>query len=123
MKKILFFAMIFSFTATVSAQSLPSAKSVKQVSQKVVAKEKLSKSDQIRKALMKDEELQAAALGHLKSNPDTAKEVASIATENKGGLAGIMKSVLGDKKLSAMAIEYIANNPKLLEKAMKIIGM
>jgi hypothetical protein len=36
---------------------------------------------------------------------------------------GLMQSILGDKPLAMAAIQYISNNPKLLEKAMKLVGM
>lgn len=123
MKKTLIFAAFLTFAATVSAQSLPSATSIKKSTQEVVTKEKMTTNDQIKKALLNDEDLQTAAIGHLKSNPDTAASIANIATENDGAMSGMMKSILGDKKLAAIAIDYIAKNPKLLEKAMKIVGM
>jgi ABC-type proline/glycine betaine transport system substrate-binding protein len=123
MIKLLFFTFLFAFTATVSAQKLPSTKDLKKDTLETVSKEKPNVDDQVKKALMKDEGLQKETINYLKSNPETAKSLAGMAVENKGSNSGLMKSILGDKDLSAAAIDFITKNPKLLNKAMKFVGM
>ncbi|WP_296312203.1 hypothetical protein [Winogradskyella sp. UBA3174] len=123
MNKFLFFTFLFAFTATISAQKLPPVKSIKKDAVASVSKEKPNVDDQVKKALMKDEGLQKETIDYLKSNPETAKSLAGIATKNKGSNKGIMKSILGDKDLSTAAVEFITKNPKLLNKAMKLVGM
>ncbi|MFT5847615.1 hypothetical protein [Psychroserpens sp.] len=123
MNKLLFFTFLFAFTATVSAQKVPSSKDLKKDALESVSKEKPNIDDQVKEALMKDEGLQKETIDYLKSNPETAKSLANMATENKGSNSGLMKSILVDKDLSAAAIDFITKNPKLLNKAMKLVGM
>lgn len=125
MKKVLFFTFIMAFSATLSAQTLPSVKAsdLNKDGIETLAKDNPNVEAQIKDALMKDEDLQKDTINYLKSNPETTKSLASMVTKNKGSNEGIMKSILGDKKLSAAAIDYISNNPELLSKAMKLIGM
>jgi len=123
MNKLLFFTFLFAFSATVSAQNLPSTKDMKKAAVETVSKDKVTVDDQVKKALMKDEGLQKETIDYLKKNPKTAKSVASMASESKGSTSGLMKSILGDKDLSTAAIEYITKNPELLNKAMKLVGM
>ncbi len=125
MKKILFFTFIIAFSASLSAQTMPSLNSsdVTKDSLEAAAKENPEMEAQIKQALMKDEGLQKETINYLKSNPDTTKSVTSMVKKNGGSNKGIMKSILGDKSLSQAAIDYISNNPELLSKAMKVIGM
>lgn len=125
MKKVLFFTFAMAFTASLSAQIVPSMDSVKEKTEALesVTSDKSDVANQIKGALMKDKDLQAEALGYLKSNPDTAKSMLKMATKSGGSNMDLIKTVLGNKDLTAAAIEYISSNPKLLSKAMKIIGM
>ena len=123
MNKFLFFTFLFAFTAAVSAQKLPSTKDFKKEALETVSKEKPNVEDQVKKALMKDEGLQKETINYLKSNPKTAKSLAVMSTDSKGSKSGLMKSILGDKDLSTAAIDFITKNPKLLNKAMKLVGL
>ncbi len=125
MKLFLSFTLIIAFSMTLSAQTMPSVKAsdLKKDGIEAVSKEKPNMEAQIKSALMKDEDLQKETIKYLKSNPETTKSLTSMVAKNKGSNKGIMKSILGDKKLSTAAIDYISKNPKLLEKAMKVIGM
>ncbi|MFT4847700.1 MAG: hypothetical protein ACI83B_000221 [Sediminicola sp.] len=125
MKKYLIFTFIIAFSASLSAQTMPSLNSsdAKKAGLEAVSKEKPNMEGQIKDALSKDEGLQKETINYLKNNPDTAKSVASMAKKSGGSNKGLMKSILGDKDLTSAAIEYISSNPELLSKAMKIIGM
>lgn len=125
MKKYLFFMFIIAFSASLSAQTMPTLNSsdAAKAGLEAVAKEKPNMEGQITEALKKDEGLQKEAINYLKNNPETAASVASMAKKNGGSTKGLINSILGDKDLTTAAIEYISSNPELLSKAMKIIGM
>ena len=125
MKKVLFLMCFIAFSATMSAQTMPSMSTndMKKVGTEALAKQSPEVEKQIKDALMKDEGLQKETINYLKENPETTSALAGILTKNKGSLDGIMKSVLGDSKLTAAAIDWISNNPEMLSKAMKIVGM
>jgi ABC-type proline/glycine betaine transport system substrate-binding protein len=123
MKKYLFFMFIVAFSASMSAQTMPSLSDAKDAGMKTVSKSTPDMSSQITEALKKDPGLQKEAVNYLKENPKTAATVASMAAKNGGSTKGLMNSILGDKDLTTAAIEYISSNPELLSKAMKIIGM
>jgi ABC-type proline/glycine betaine transport system substrate-binding protein len=122
MKKYLFFMFIVAFSASMSAQTVPSLSDAKKAGESV-SKSTPDMSGQIKEALKKDPGLQKEAINYLKENPETAATVASMAKKNGGSTKGLMNSILGDKDLTTAAIEYISSNPELLSKAMKIIGM
>ena len=116
---------IVAFSASLSAQTMPSLNSsdATKAGLEAVSKESSNMEGQITKALKKDEGLQKEAINYLKKNPETAASVASMAKKSGGSNKGLMKSILGDKDLTTAAIEYISSNPELLSKAMKVIGM
>lgn len=123
MKKYLIFTFILAFSATLSAQTIPrlSTSDVKKGALTAVPQENMR--DQILNALKKDAGLQKEALNYLKNNSETAASVASMAKNSGDSSQELMQSILGDKPLAMAAIQYISNNPKLLEKAMKLVGM
>lgn len=123
MKKYLIFTFILAFSATLSAQTITrlSTSDVKKGALTAVPQENMN--DQILNALKKDAGLQKEALNYLKNNPETAASVASMAKNSGEPSQELMQSILGDKPLAMAAIQYISNNPKLLEKAMKLVGM
>jgi ABC-type proline/glycine betaine transport system substrate-binding protein len=123
MKKYLFFMFFVAFSATLSAQTMPSLKDAKKAGLEEVSKSGSDMTGQITEALKKDEGLQNDAIDYLKKNPETAASVASMAKKSGGSNKGLMKSILGDKDLTTAAVEYISSNPELLSKAMKVIGM
>jgi len=125
MKKFLFFTFILVFSVSVSAQTIPSLNSTdaKKAGLEAVSKDNSKMDGQIKNALMKDEGLQKETIKYLKSNPDTAKSMVGMDKKSGGSSQGIMKSILGDKTLASAAIEYISSNPKLLNQAMKLVGM
>ena len=125
MKKFLFFTFIFAFSASLSAQKLPSVKvsDVKVDGIEAISKGKPSADTQIKKALLKDGDLQKSTIDYLTSNPETAASLMNLVKTNKGSNMEIMKSILGDKKLATVAIDYISKNPVLLQKAMTLVGM
>ncbi len=125
MKKVLFFTFIIGFSATLSAQTLPSVKTsdLNKDGIEAISKDTPNMEAQIKEALMKDDDLQKDTIDYLKSNPETTESLTGIVKENKGSNEGIMKSILGDKDLTTAAIDYISNNPELLSKAMKLVGM
>ena len=125
MKKYLFFTFVLAFSASISAQTMPSLNSsdATKAGLEAVSKENPDMQGQITKALKKDEGLQKDAINYLKNNPETAASVASMAKKSGSSTKGLMKSILGDKDLTAAAIDYISKNPELLSKAMKVIGM
>lgn len=124
MKKILLLLTVVFSTAALSAQTLPSVKSSDITKAVTESTPQLSskQEDQIKKALMKDEDLQKETIDYLKSNPETTASIAKMAAKSSGN-KGLMKSILGDKSLTAAAMDFISKNPDLLKKAMKIIGM
>ena len=123
MKKYLIFTFILAFSATLSAQTIPrlSTSDLKKGALTAVPQENMR--DQILNALKEDAGLQKEALNYLKNNPETASSVASMAKNSGEPSQELMQSILGDKRLAMAAIKYISNNPKLLEKAMKLVGM
>ena len=123
MKKYLIFTFILAFSATLSAQTITrlSTSDVKKGALTAVPQENMN--DQILNALKKDAGLQKEALNYLKNNSETAASVASMAKNSGEPSQELMQSILGDKPLAMAAIQYISNNPKLLEKAMKLVGM
>lgn len=125
MKRIVLLLVAVVFSASISAQTMPSVKTddVKNAGMAVAAEQSPDVEKQITEALMKDEGLQKDTIAYLKENPDTSNAVTEIVGQNKDSLSGIMKAVMGDSKLSAAAIDWISNNPEMLTKAMKIIGM
>jgi len=125
MKKYLIFTFIIAFSASLSAQTMPSLNSsdATKAGLEAVSKEKPDMEGQITNALKKDDGLQKEAINYLKNNPETAVSLASMAKKSGGSTKGLMKSILGDKDLTAAAIEFISSNPELLSKAMKVIGM
>jgi len=123
MKKILLFTFLLAFSASLSAQKLPSANDLKKDGMEAISKENPNLESQIASALMKDEGLQNEAIGFLKSNPKTAESLVGLLQKNEGSKSDLMKAILGDEDLSTAAINYISENPELLEKAMKVIGL
>ncbi|TNJ46138.1 hypothetical protein KFZ70_08810 [Tamlana fucoidanivorans] len=125
MKKVILFTIV-ALCATASslvAQTLPSIKS-SELTETVKSTDVSSKQEeQIKQALMKDEELQEKTINHLKSNPETKDAFMNLTTKNSGGLQGLMSSVLGDKSLTQAAIDYVSKNPDLLQKALKLVGL
>ena len=105
-----------------SAQKLPTSKKLSKETVEKTVKATDGVESQIKTALLKDEGLQKEAFNFLKSNPETSSAFAGLAAK-KLGSSSLIKSVLGDSDLANAAINYIASNPKLLEKAMKIVGM
>jgi hypothetical protein len=122
MKNYIFLLFVVLFSFSLAAQDIPSVKSVKKSAEKAVVENK-DVDEQISTALLKDEGLQREAFNFLKSNPDTKSSFASLLSKNKSSSSDLIKSVLGNKDLATAAINYIKDNPKLLEKAMKIVGL
>lgn len=122
MKNYFFLLIVVMFSMSLSAQDLPSVKKVTDKAQKEMTESK-DVNEKISKALIKDEGLQREAFNFLKSNPDTKSSFMSLLGANKGSSTDLIKSVLGNKDLATAAINYIKDNPKLLEKAMKIVGL
>ena len=114
---------IVAFSASLSAQTMPSLSDAKKAGLEEVSKSSPDQKAQITEALKKDEGLQKETINYLKENPETAASVATMAKKSGGSNKGLMKSILGDKDLTTAAIEYISSNPELLSKAMKVIGM
>jgi hypothetical protein len=124
MKKYLFLTLVMAFTFSVSAQKLPSTKKLSKEAVDKTVKVTENTEEQVKTALLKDKGLQKEALSFLKSNPETTVAMAGLATKSMGSSSSdLMKSVLGNKDLATAAINYITSNPKLLQKAMKIVGM
>ena len=86
MKKVLFFAFMMAFSASLSAQTVPgiNTSDVKKSGMDAVSKENPNMDAQIKDALMKDEGLQKETIDYLKSNPETTKSLTNIAAKNKG---------------------------------------
>lgn len=126
MKNLLVILIVFAASSTVMAQSLPKVNKadVQSGMEQVSSQAELSE-DQIKDALMKDEELQTETINFLKKNPDTKSSMAKLAMKSMGGggSSGLMKSLLGDQNLAAAAISFVQSNPAMLTKAMKILGM
>ncbi len=122
MKKYAFLFFVSFFVCSMSAQKLPTSKKLSKETVEKTIKATVGVESQIKTALLKDEGLQKEAFNFLKSNPETSSAFAGLAAK-KLGSSSLIKSVLGDSDLANAAINYIASNPKLLEKAMKIVGM
>ena len=122
MKKYFFLLFVVVFSFSLSAQDIPSAKNVTDVSEKTINENK-KVDEQISKALLKDEGLQREAFNFLKSNPDTKSSFLSLLSNNKGSGQDLIKSVLGNKDLATAAVDFMKGNPDLLEKALKIVGL
>lgn len=122
MKKYAFLFFVSFFVCSMSAQKLPTSKKLSKETVEKTVKATDGVESQIKTALLKDEGLQKEAFNFLKSNPETSSAFAGLAAK-KLGSSSLIKSVLGDSDLANAAINYIASNPKLLEKAMKIVGM
>lgn len=125
MKRLLLLVFVMAFTASLSAQTMPSVSTddVKKVGMEAAADQNPELEKQITDALSKDEGLQKETVNYLKENPDTTNAISKIITDNKDSLDGIIKSVLGDSALTTAAVDYIANNPEMLNKVMKMAGM
>ncbi|MEQ9300672.1 MAG: hypothetical protein RIF33_19025 [Cyclobacteriaceae bacterium] len=125
MKNLLVVLVVFAASSTVMAQSLPKINKadVQSGMEQVSSQAELS-DDQIKDALVKDEELQTETINFLKKNPDTKSSMAKLAMKSMGGgSSGLMKSLLGDQNLATAAISFVQSNPAMLTKAMKILGM
>jgi len=122
MKHYFFLLFVVMFSFSLSAQDLPSVKSVKKSAEKAVV-DNDGVNEKISEALMKDEGLQREAFNFLKSNKDTKPSFMDLLTKNGGSSKGLIKSVLANKELATAAINYIKDNPELLKKAMKLVGM
>jgi len=125
MKQIALLIVAVVFSASISAQTVPSvnAEDVKSAGMEVAAEQNPDVEKQIKEALMKDESLQEETVGYLRDNEDTSDAITEIIQENEDSLSGIMEAVMGDSALSSAAIDWISNNPEMLKKAMKIAGM
>ena len=125
MKRLLLLVFVMAFTASISAQTMPSVSTddVKKVGMEAAADQNPELEKQIKDALSKDEGLQKETVNYLKENPETTNAISKIITDNKDSLDGIIKSVLGDSALTSAAVDYIANNPEMLNKVMKMAGM
>jgi len=125
MKRIVLLIVAVVFSASISAQTVPSvtAEDVKDAGMAVAAEQTPDLEKQIKEALMKDESLQEETVGYLRDNEDTSDAITEIIGENEDSLSGIMEAVMGDSTLSSAAIQWISNNPEMLKKAMKIVGM
>ena len=125
MKRLLLLVFIMAFSASISAQTMPSVSTddVKKVGMEAAADQNPELEKQIKDALSKDEGLQKETVNYLKENPETTNAISKIITDNKDSLDGIIKSVLGDSALTTAAVDYITNNPEMLNKVMKMAGM
>lgn len=125
MKRLLLLVFVMAFSASISAQTMPSVSTddVKKVGMEAAADQNPELEKQIKDALSKDEGLQKETVNYLKENPETTNAISKIITDNKDSLDGIIKSVLGDSALTTAAVDYIANNPEMLNKVMKMAGM
>jgi hypothetical protein len=125
MKRIVLLIVAVVFSASISAQTVPSVttEDVKDAGMTIASEQNPDMEKQIKEALMKDENLQEEAIGYLRDNEDTSDAITEIINENEDSLSGIMEAVMGDSALSSAAIDWISNNPEMLKKAMKIAGM
>lgn len=125
MKRIVLLIVAVIFSASISAQTVPSVNTddIKKAGMEAAAASNGDLENQIKEALMKDEGLQEDAIAYLRENEDTSDALAEIIEENEDSLSGIMEAIMGDSALVSAAVDYISNNPELLKKAMKIIGM
>lgn len=123
MNKIVLFSIALAFSASLSAQIIPSVKKtdLKKSSIEAISKQDVNLDSQIENALMKDEGLQKNALDFLKTNPDTSKSLTGLLLNNKDSNSSLMKAVLGDKKLAATVIDYVSKNPKLLKQVTSLM--
>ncbi|MEQ8712298.1 MAG: hypothetical protein RIC80_04740 [Cyclobacteriaceae bacterium] len=129
MKNLLLILIVLATSSALSAQSLPKVNKPDLQSTVEDASSQAGLSeDQIKEALMKDEDLQTETINFLKKNPDTKNAMAKLAMGGMGAslgssTGGLMKSILGDQNLAAAAISFVQSNPKLLSQAMKVLGM
>lgn len=125
MKRVLFLFSVLAFSASISAQTVPSLKTddIKKAGMEVASENNPELDKQIKDALMKDEGLQKETISYLKKNPETTNAITKILQDNKDSLDGIIKSVLGDSELTTAAIDWISKNPEMLDKVMKLAGM
>lgn len=125
MTKFLVFAFTVVFSASLSAQQLPSVKTsdLKKDGIEALTKGDSKMDTQIKSALMKDEGLQKEAISYLKSNPDAVTSLAGILKNSDSSNSKIMSAILENKELTKMAIDYVSKNPKLLKKAMGLLKM
>ena len=125
MKRLLLLIFVMAFTASISAQTMPSVSTdvVKKAGMEAATEQSPELEQQIKDALMKDEGLQKETINYLKENPETTNSLSKIIADNKDSLDGIIKSVLGDSALTTAAVDWIANNPQMLNKVMKMAGM
>jgi uncharacterized membrane protein YvbJ len=125
MKRVVLLIVAMIFSASISAQTMPTVNTddVKNAGVAVAAEQSPEVEKQIKDALMKDEGLQKETINYLKENPETTNALSKILVDNKDSLDGIMKAVLGDSALTTAAVDWIANNPEMLNKVMKIVGM
>lgn len=125
MNKFLMVALAGVFSASLSAQQLPSVKTseLKKDGIEALTKGDSEMDSQIKSALMKDTGLQKSAIRHLKSNPDASTLLADVLKGGSGSTSGVMTAILENKELTKMAVDYVAKNPKLLKKAMRLLKM
>ena len=125
MRRLLLLVFVMAFSASMTAQTMPSVSTddVKKVGMEAAADQNPELEKQIKDALSKDEGLQKETVDYLKKNPETTNAISKIIMDNKDSLDGIIKSVLGDSALTTAAVDYIANNPEMLNKVMKMAGM
>lgn len=125
MRRLLLLVVVMAFSASISAQTMPSVSTddVKNAGMEAAAEQNPELENQIKDALSKDEGLQKETVNYLKENPETTNAISKIIADNKDSLDGIIKSVLGDSALTTAAVDFIANNPEMLNKVMKMAGM
>ncbi len=80
MKRIVLLIVAVVFTASISAQTVPSLKTedVANAGMAVAAEQNPELEEQITEALMKDEGLQKETIGYLKENSDTSDALTEI---------------------------------------------
>ncbi len=125
MKKILLILSVLAITNITYAQEHDgAAKAATSLESKPSAiSQSKEVQDQIKELLVKNEDLGAMAIGHLKSDPEARSSLSKIYSNSKGSVSGIMKSVMNDPKLSSKVMDWVNNNPKVLNKAMGLLGM
>lgn len=128
MKNLLALILLFAASSTVMAQLPKVNKADLQSNVEEVSGQAELTDDQIKEALMKDEDLQEETISFLKKSPDTKNAMAKLAMGGMGASlgsssSGLMKSILGDQNLAAAAIGFVKSNPAMLTKALKILGM
>lgn len=128
MKSLLIIITLFAASSTAMAQLPKVDKADLQTNVEAVSGQAKLSEDQIKEALMKDEDLQTETINYLKKNPDTKSAMAKLAMGGMGASlgsssSGLMKSILGNQNLAAAAINFVQSNPDMLNKAMKILGI